>query len=86
MRSWAEIDLSALERNLSLIRKTLPDEIRYVSVVKADAYGHGILPTAARLMQTGVDLFAVANVMEATEIREMASGWPILILLSLIHI
>lgn len=80
MRSWAEIDLSALERNLSLIRKTLPDEIRYVSVVKADAYGHGILPTAARLMQTGVDLFAVANVMEATEIREMASGWPILIL------
>jgi alanine racemase len=49
-------------------------------VVKADAYGHGILPTAARLMQSNVDLFAVANVKEASEIREMGSGWPILIL------
>ena len=80
MRCWAEIDLAALERNLALIRKALPESIRYVSVVKADAYGHGILPTAARLMQSGVDLFAVANVREAAEIREMASGWPILVL------
>ena len=31
-------------------------------------------------MQTGVDLFAVANVKEAMDIREMGSGWPILIL------
>ena len=80
MRSWAEIDLAALERNLGLIRNALPKEMRYVSVVKADAYGHGILPTAARLMQSDVDLFAVANVKEASEIREMASGWPILVL------
>lgn len=80
MRSWAEIDLGALERNLHLIRRALPSPMKYISVVKADAYGHGILPTAARLMQSGVDLFAVANVKEAAEIREMASGWPILVL------
>ena len=49
-------------------------------MVKADAYGHGILHTASRLMQSGVDLFAVANVKEANEIREMGSGWPILVL------
>ncbi len=79
-RCWAEIDLAALERNLRLIRKALPAGIRYVAVVKADAYGHGILPTATRLMQSGVDLFAVANVKEAAEIREMGSGWPILVL------
>ncbi len=79
-RCWAEIDLAALERNLRLIRKALPEGIRYVAVVKADAYGHGIRPTAARLMQSGVDLFAVANVQEASEIREMGSGWPILVL------
>ena len=70
----------ALERNLRLIRDSLPSRVRYVSVVKADAYGHGIHPTAARLMQSGVDVFAVANVQEASEIREMGSGWPILIL------
>ncbi|MFP6901279.1 MAG: alanine racemase [Opitutales bacterium] len=79
-RCWAEIDLAALERNLRLIRKALPHGIRYVAVVKADAYGHGILPTATRLMQSGVDLFAVANVREAAEIREIGSGWPILVL------
>lgn len=79
-RSWAEINLVALERNLRLIKDSLPSLVRYVSVVKADAYGHGIHPTAARLMQSGVDVFAVANVQEASEIREMGSGWPILIL------
>ena len=42
--------------------------------------GHGIMPTAARLMQSKIDLLAVANVNEAAEIREMASGWPILVL------
>ena len=79
-RSWAEINLAALERNLRLIRNSLPRNVRYISVVKADAYGHGIHQTAARLMQSGVDVFAVANVQEASEIREMGSGWPILIL------
>ncbi len=80
MRCWAEIDLAALERNLNRIRSALPPGIKYISVVKADAYGHGIHPTAARLMQSGVDLFAVANVKEAADIREMGSGWPILLL------
>ena len=80
MRSWAEIDLAKLERNLRLIRDSIPEDFKYISVVKADAYGHGILPTASRLMQSGVDLFAVANVKEASEIREMGSGWPILVL------
>ena len=80
MRSWAEIDLAKLERNLKLIRDSIPQNFQYISVVKADAYGHGILPTASRLMQSGVDLFAVANVKEASEIREMGSGWPILVL------
>jgi alanine racemase len=80
LRCWAEIDLAALERNLHKIRAALPQSVKYISVVKADAYGHGIHPTAARLMQTGVDLFAVANVKEAIDIREMGTGWPILIL------
>ena len=80
MRSWAEIDLAKLERNLHLIRESIPEDFKYISVVKADAYGHGILPTASRLMQSGVDLFAVANIKEASEIREMGSGWPILVL------
>src|SRR5688572_85126 len=40
--AWAEIDLAAIERNLRLIRASLPPHMRYVAVVKADAYGHGM--------------------------------------------
>ncbi len=79
-RAWVEIDLSALERNLQRIRAALPPWIRYVAVVKADAYGHGMVAAVSRLMLAGADAFAVANLREAAEIQEIGSGWPILIL------
>jgi len=80
LRCWAEIDLAALERNLKLIRGSLPPHMRYVAVVKADAYGHGLHHVAARLMHAGAELFAVANVAEAAQLRELGPGWPILLL------
>jgi alanine racemase len=80
LRCWAEINLAALERNLRQIRAALPAHIRYVSVVKADAYGHGLHHVAARLMHAGADLFAVANLTEAAALRELGPGWPILVL------
>jgi alanine racemase len=79
-RCWAEIDLAAFERNLKRIQAALPANVRYVSVVKADAYGHGMPQMVRRLMQSGVDYFAVANVDEAADIRHMGAGWPILVL------
>ncbi len=79
-RCWVEINLAALERNLKLIRASLPPRIKYVAVVKADAYGHGLPQVAARLMHAGADLFAVANIAEAMTIREMSADWPVLLL------
>ena len=79
-RCWAEIDLAGLERNLKSIQSALAKRIRYIAVVKADAYGHGMQQTVARLMQAGVDMFAVANVAEASTIREIGAGWPIIVL------
>jgi alanine racemase len=79
-RCWAEIDLAAFERNLKRIQSALPPYMRYVAVVKADAYGHGMPQMVRRLMQSGVDYFAVANITEAAEIRHMGAGWPILLL------
>jgi len=79
-RCWAEIDLSAFERNLNRIQNALPGRMHYIAVVKADAYGHGMPQMVRRLMQSGVEHFAVANVTEAAEIRHMGTGWPILIL------
>ena len=42
LKCWATIDLAALERNIGRIRSALPRRIKYISVVKADAYGHGL--------------------------------------------
>ena len=85
LRCWAEIDLAALERNLRLIRASLPPHMKYVAVVKADAYGHGLPQAAARLMHAGADLFAVANLAEAAALREIGPGWPILLLSPLLR-
>ena len=49
-------------------------------MVKADAYGHGLRQIAALLMQSGTDVFGVANLDEARDIRAVGRGWPILML------
>ncbi|MSU47027.1 MAG: alanine racemase [Lacunisphaera sp.] len=79
-RCWVEIDLAALERNFKLIRASLPPHIKFVAVVKADAYGHGLPQVATRLMHAGADLFAVATLAEATVLRELSGDWPVLLL------
>jgi alanine racemase len=79
-RAWAEIDLSAFERNLGKIKAALPDRVRYIAVVKADAYGHGMPQIVSRLLQCDVDCFAVANVYEAADVREIGPGADILVL------
>ena len=51
-----------------------------MTVVKADAYGHGLRQLAALLMQAGTDIFGVANLNEARDIRAVGRGWPIVML------
>jgi len=79
-RCWAEIDLDALRSNLAWIRHRAGPRIKILTVVKADAYGHGLKQIAALLMQSGTDIFGVANLAEARTIRHVGRGWPILLL------
>lgn len=79
-RCWATIDLAALERNVGRIRCALSSDLKYISVVKADAYGHGLPQIVPQLMQCFVDYFAVATVYEAVTVREVGAGWPILVM------
>lgn len=58
----------------------MPSHIRYVGVVKADAYGHGLYPIAATLMRCKIDLLAVATVYEAAEVRQISADFPILVM------
>lgn len=79
-RAWVEIDLTALDRNVGRIQAALPKGMRYVAVVKANAYGHGMPEVVSRLLQAGVDSFAVANVEEAARLREIGPEAEILVL------
>ena len=79
-RCWAEIDFDALRDNLFKIRHSVGPKARIMTVVKADAYGHGLKPIAGLLMQSGTDIFGVANLAEAGAIRSVGKGWPILML------
>ena len=76
-RTWAEIDLAALLHNFNIARATGK---QVMCVVKADAYGHGMLPCAVFLEQHGADAFAVACLQEALELRLGGVKAPLLIL------
>ncbi len=80
MRTWAEIDLHALEHNYHALRSNLPPGCRFVGVVKANAYGHGAVAVARRLERLGAEYLAVACLSEAVELREHGVAAPILIL------
>lgn len=79
MRTWAEIDLGALEHNYQALRACAPGS-RFLGVVKANAYGHGAVPVARKLEELGADYLAVACLNEALELRRAGIRMPILIL------
>jgi alanine racemase len=79
-RCWAEVRLDALRANLAWIRHRVGRRVKVLTVVKADAYGHGLKQIAAALMQAGTDLFGVANLAEARAIHSVGAGWPVLML------
>lgn len=78
-RAWAEVDLSALEQNIREVRRVLPSRVGIISVVKADAYGHGVRPVVERLSSLGVQGYAVASPLEGAEVRAIGVTEPILV-------
>lgn len=79
-RTWAEIDLDALAHNYHRAREIIGPGVRYLGVVKADAYGHGAVQTAALLEGLGADYLAVSSLDEARELRRGGIQAPVLIL------
>ncbi len=79
-RTWAEIDLNSLENNYNVLRKMTGPKVKYLAVVKANAYGHGAVKVSTELERLGADYFGVATFNEAKELREGGITKPILIL------
>ena len=73
----ATVDRNALRHNLAQVRRCAPTS-RVMAVVKANAYGHGIVPVAKALISA--DAFGVARLGEALALREAGLGNPIVLL------
>jgi len=75
---WAEIDLDALTHNIREVRRITSKTTKIMAVVKADAYGHGAIPTSKIFLNNGADSLGVANLTEAIELRRAGIDSPIL--------
>ena len=79
-RTWAEINLDFLKHNMQIIKKCTTPGAKIMGVVKADAYGHGVLQVAKTILENGAEWLAVSMLDEAIELRNAGIGAPILIL------
>lgn len=74
------VNLSAIAANYQIARCLTGGQPRQMAVVKADAYGHGMIPVAKRLINEGANALAVASVDEGVRLREAGILAPTLIL------
>ena len=80
--SWVEINLTNLNENVRSIRKKMTPSTKIMAVVKADAYGHGLIPIARELVRLGVPALGVGSVEEGIVVREKVSATiPVVLLL-----
>jgi alanine racemase len=80
LRTWIELDRSALARNVLTFRCLLPPVCRLMAVCKSNAYGHGLYDLAPLLQEMGVDWFGVDSVVEGVTLRKKGIRRPILVL------
>ncbi|GAB6099647.1 alanine racemase [Halanaerocella petrolearia] len=78
--SWIEVNLDAVEYNLEQVAEYLEPETDIMAIVKANAYGHGAVKVAKRVLQAGASWLGVATVAEGVELRQAGIDAPILIL------
>lgn len=79
LRTWAEVDLDAIEYNFMAARNHLPKEMKLLATVKANGYGHGAV-RIAKLLEDKADYFALAAMDEAVQLRQAGITAPLLIL------
>ncbi len=78
-RSWLEIDLEAIESNVRILKQwSRPAKI--MAVVKADGYGHGLLPVAKACNASGAEMLGIATVEEGITLRQAGMSLPIVLI------
>ncbi len=79
MHAWAEVNLNHIRDNYNLIRDKIGKDVKILAVVKAEAYGHGMMPVSKLLAENNVDYLGVARVKEAIQLRKGGISCPILL-------
>jgi len=79
-RAWAEVNLDNIAHNVREIKRIVDKKTEIMGVVKADAYGHGVMGVAKTLINNGVTRLAVSMLDEAIQLRNYGIDVPILIL------
>lgn len=70
LNTWVEISEEAYAHNLAFFKQKIPDQTEFSVVIKANAYGHGMLEIASLAIKCGVDSFCVHTLDEAIQLRE----------------
>lgn len=78
------VDLSALRHNYRQLRRRLSPGVKLLAVVKADAYGHGLVPAARTLAASGAEYLGVASLEEGLALRQEGLTIPILLLMGIV--
>ena len=78
--TWAEVNLKSLAFNLNQVKKVLSAKTMILATIKADGYGHGLIPVARKLAASKVDYFGVASIDEGIKLRAAGIKIPVLIL------
>ncbi len=78
--TWAEVKLGNIVHNFNQIKKLIDPHVKVMVTVKADAYGHGIIPVSKKLAACGVDYLGVASIDEGIKLRNNDINLPILVL------
>ena len=75
-----EVNLSAIRHNLKIIKRLVGPSVKIMSIVKADAYGHGAIPCSKVAISSGSDYLGVGIVEEGIELRDNGIQAPILVM------
>lgn len=78
--TWVEVNLDHIKENVEQMRSRLPDDVKMMAVVKANAYGHGDVQVARTALEGGASSLAVAFLDEALALRKKGIDAPILVL------
>lgn len=78
--TYIQVDLSAVAANTEALKKAMAPVPHMMAVVKANAYGHGLIPVAKTTLRHGADWLGVAIPEEGERLREAGVTAPVLVL------